>query len=114
MDEPLEGHLPYPFPADSKLRAAYARYRGRQGCTRMYLLPDMPSPVNLLGLVKEVEVDSRPIHMYPVRAAGFMVAAHIHVALARNTVVVEAFDYQSGVEAQKLIVVPRMMMGVHE
>lgn len=80
----------------------------------MDLLPDVAPPVDLLGLVEEVEVAAGAVHMDPVGAAGVVVAAHVHVAHASDALVVEALDHLRRVEAEQLVIVPGVAVGVHE
>jgi hypothetical protein len=80
----------------------------------MYLLPNIFAPVDLLRLMEEIEVAAWPIHVYPIRAARFVMAADIHVTQASDAVVIEALDHLRCVEPQELVVVPGVAVGVHE
>lgn len=114
VDEALDRHLPDPVARNSELRAADTGDGGWDGRARVDLLPDALAPVDLLGLVEEVEVAAWSIHVDPVRAAGVVVASYVHVAEARNAVVVQAIDDLGGVEAHQHVVVPCVTVGVHE
>ena len=56
VNEALNGHFLYALPRHGELRAADAGNGRRDGSTRVDLLPDVAPPVDLLGLVEEVEV----------------------------------------------------------
>ena len=114
VDKALNGHLLYALPRHGELRAADAGNGRRDGSTRVDLLPDVAPPIDLLGLVEEVEVAARAVHVDPVRAARVVVAADVHVAHACNALVVEALDHLRGVEAQEHVVVPGVAVSVHE
>jgi hypothetical protein len=112
--EALNGHLTYPLPRHGELRTADARDGRRDGRAGVYLFPDVPAPVDFLGLVEKVEVPAGAVHMYPVGAAGVVVAAHVHVAVSRHALVVEAVYDLGGVLPHEDIVVPGVAVGVHE
>jgi hypothetical protein len=112
--EALNGHLAYPLPRNGKLRAAYARDGRWDWRAGVYLFPDVPAPVDFLGLVEKVEVPAGAVHVYPVGAAGVVVAAHVHVAVSRHALVVEAVYHLGGVLAHEDVVVPGVAVGVHE
>jgi hypothetical protein len=114
VDETLDRHLPDPVARDGELCAADAGDGGRHGSARVDLVPDALAPVDLLGLVEEVEVAARAVHVDPVGAAGVVVAANVHVAEAGDALVVQAVDDLGGIEAHQLVVVPGMAVGVHE
>lgn len=80
----------------------------------MYLLPNVFAPVDLLGLMVKVEVTARSVHVDPIWAARFMVAANIHVPQASHAVVIESPNHLRRVETKELVVVPGVAMGVHE
>jgi hypothetical protein len=80
----------------------------------MYLLPDMPPPVYLFRLVVKVKVSPWPVHVYPIWAAGLVVAANVHVTHAGDAVVIKAFDELDSIEAHQHIIVPSVSMGMHE
>lgn len=112
--ESLNWHFTYPLPRDCELRAAYARDRGWNWRARVDLLPDGPTPIDLLGLVEEIKVAAGAVHVYPVGAARIVVASHVHIAHARHPLVVEALHDLGGVEAHEHVVVPCVTMCVHE
>ena len=114
VDESLDRHLSDPVARDGKLCAADAGDGGRHGGTGVDLVPDALAPVDLLGLVEEVEVAARAVHVDPVGAAGVVVAANVHVAEAGDALVVQAAHDLGSVEAHQLVVVPGMAVGVHE
>jgi hypothetical protein len=114
VDEALDGDFLDALARDGELCAADSGYRGWDGRARVDLLPDVAPPVYLLGLVEEVKVAARAVHVYPVGAAGVVVAAHVHVAHARDSLVVEALDHLGGVKAEEHVVVPCVTVGVHE
>lgn len=72
----------------------------------MYFLPDVPAHVDFFGFVVEVEVSAGAVHVYPIGAAGLVVAAHVHVTQSGNSGVVEALDHVAGVQAHELVVMP--------
>jgi hypothetical protein len=80
----------------------------------VYFLPNVTSPVDLFRFVEEVEVAAWPVQVYPVRAAGLVVAAEVHVAVAGDAVVVEALDHYCGIETVEDVVVPCVAMRVSE
>jgi hypothetical protein len=112
--EALNGHFLDPLPGNGKLRAAYARDGRRDWRAGVYLLPDVLAPIYLLGLVEKVEIPTWSVHVYPVGAAGVVVAAHVHVAVSCDTLVVEAVDHLGSVLAHEDIVVPCVAVSVHE
>ena len=114
VDKALEGHFAYALARHGELRAPGAGQGGGNWRSRVDLLPHAPPPVNLLGLVEKVKVAARAIHVYPVGAAGLVVAADVHVSQARDAVVVEAFEHLRRVEAEEHVVVPGPAVGVHE
>jgi hypothetical protein len=52
--------------------------------------------------------------VYPIGTPGIVVASHVHVAHARDSLVVEALHDFGGVEAHEHVVVPCVAVGVHE
>ena len=52
--------------------------------------------------------------MYPVRTARVVVASYVHIAHARNALVIQALNHLGGVETEEHIVVPCVAVGVHE
>ena len=114
VDETLDRHLSDPVARDGELCTANAGDGGRHGGAGVDLVPDALAPVDLLGLMEEVEVAARAVHVDPVRAAGVVVAANVHVAEAGDPLVVQAVHDLGGVEAHQHIVVPGMAVGVHE
>lgn len=114
VDEALEGDLADPVARDGELGAADAGEGGRGRGAWVNLVPDALAPVDLLGLVEEVKVAAGAVHVDPVRAAGVVVAADVHVAEAGDAGVVEAVDDLGGIEAHELVVVPGVAVGVHE
>ena len=114
VDEALNGHFLDALARDGELGAADSRDGGRDGRAGVDLLPDLLSPIDFLGFTEEVKVAAGTVHVYPVGTAGFVVAAHIHVAHAGDTVVVETLDHLGSVEAEEHVVVPCVAVGVHE
>jgi hypothetical protein len=114
MQESLEWHLPDSLTRYRKLRATDAGDGRWDGCTRVYLLPDVSSPVYFLGLAEEVEITARSVHVDPIWTAWVVVAPYVHVAQACNTFVVETLDHLGCIEAHEHVVVPRALMGMHE
>jgi hypothetical protein len=114
VNEALNGDFLDALARDGELGAADSRDGGGNGCAGVDLLPDLLSPVDFLGLVEEVKVAARAVHVYPVWAAGFVVTADVHVAHAGDAVVVEALNHLGGVKAEEHIVMPGVAVGVHE
>lgn len=80
----------------------------------MYLFPNMPPPVYLLGLAEKVEIATRPVHVDPIWTAWVVVAPNVHVAQARDAFVVETLYHLGCVEAHEHVVVPCALMGMQE
>jgi hypothetical protein len=112
--EALDGHLADSLAGNCKLGAAYARDGWRDGRARVYLLPNISPPIDLLGLVEEIKISTGSVHVYPIGTARVVVASYVHVAHACDTLVVEALDDFGGIEAHDHVVVPGVAMGVHE
>jgi hypothetical protein len=80
----------------------------------MYLLPNVLPPVYLFGLAEKVKITTWPVHVNPVWAAWVMVAPYVHVAKARDAVVVQALYHLGCVEAHEHVVMPRALVGMHK
>ena len=80
----------------------------------MQLFPDVPPPIDFLGFVEEVKVAAWAVHVYPIRAARILVTADIHVAHARDTIVIEALQHLRSVQTHEHIVVPCILVGMQE
>lgn len=74
----------------------------------------MPPIVDLLGLVEEIEVAARSIHVNPIGAARIVVTADVHVAEASNPLMVELLEHLCAVLAHEDVVMPGVAVGMHE